>query len=73
MIETGLQRVYNYRKHPRVSKNMLLKWFVIIDNGSMGGTHWNCFYIKYNKSYYFDRFGGQPGKLLPDQLPKPIK
>ena len=23
--------------------------FVIIDNGSMGGTHWTCFIIKDNK------------------------
>ena len=38
----------------------------------MGGTHWVCFYIKDNKSYYFDSFGGSPDKFLLNQLPKPI-
>ena len=38
----------------------------------MGGTHWTCFYIKDNKSYYFDSFGGNPDKFLLQQLPKPI-
>ena len=38
----------------------------------MGGSHWTCFYIKDNKSYYFDSFGGQPDKFLLNQLPKPI-
>ena len=38
----------------------------------MGGTHWCAFYVKDNKSYYFDSFGGQQDKLLLKQLPKPI-
>ena len=38
----------------------------------MGGTHWNCFIIKHDKSYYFDSSGGQPDKFLLQQLPKPI-
>ena len=38
----------------------------------MGGSHWTCFYIKGNKSYYFDSFGGQPDKFLLNQLPKSI-
>ena len=37
-----------------------------------GGTHWVCFIIKDNKSYYFDSFGGNPDKFLLKQLPKPI-
>ena len=38
----------------------------------MGGTHCTCSYIKGNKSYYFDSFGGQPDKFLLNQLPTPI-
>ena len=38
----------------------------------MGGTHWTCFIVKDNKSFYFDSFGGQPDKYLLNQLPKPI-
>ena len=30
------------------------------------------FYINDNKSYYFDSFGGQSDKFLPNQLLKPI-
>ena len=39
----------------------------------MGGTHWCAFYVKNNKSFYFDSFGFQPDKFLLKQLPKPIK
>ena len=42
------------------------------DNGSMGGSHWTCFLVKDNKSYYFDSFGGQPDNILLNDLPKPI-
>ena len=38
----------------------------------MGGSHWTCFLVKDNKSYYFDSFGGQPENFLLNQLPKPI-
>ena len=38
----------------------------------MGGTHWTCFIVKYNKSFYFDSFGVQPDEFLLKQLPKPI-
>ena len=38
----------------------------------MGGSHWTCFYIKDNKSYYFDSIGGQPHIFLLKQLPKPM-
>ena len=38
----------------------------------MGGSHWTCFIVKDNKSYYFDSFGGQPDKFLLNQLPKPL-
>ena len=72
MNESQLQRVYNYSIYTRDSKIHSDKGFVNIDNGQMGGTHWTCFYIKDNKSYYFDSFGGQPGKFLLKQIPKPI-
>ena len=66
------QRVYNYKIYPRDSKIYSDKGFVNINNGSMGGSHWTCFYIKGNKSYSFDSFGVQPDKFLLNQLPKPI-
>ena len=72
MKESQLQRVYNYPIYPRDSKIYSDKGFVNIDNGPLGGTHGCCFYLKDNKSYYFDSFGGQPDKFLLNQLPKPI-
>ena len=72
MNESELQRVYNYAIYPRDSKIYSDRGFVNIDNGAQGGTHWTCFYIRYNKSYYFDSFGGTPDKFLLNQLPKPI-
>ena len=72
MNESELQRVYNYSIYPRDSKNYSDRGFINIDNGSQGGTHWTCFMVKDNKSYYFDSFGGQPDKFLLKQLPKPI-
>ena len=46
MNENELQRVYNYPIYPRDSKIYSDNVFVVIDNGSMGGTHWTCFIIK---------------------------
>ena len=57
MKESELQRVYKFPIHPRDSKTNSDKGFVNIDNGSMGGTHWVCFIVKDNKSFYFDSFG----------------
>ena len=70
--EFQLQSVYNYNIYPRDSKIYSEKGFVNIDNGSMGGSHWTCFLIEDNKSYYFDSFGGQPDRFPLNQLPKPI-
>ena len=56
MNESQLQRVFNYHIYPRDSKIVSDKGIVKIDNGSMGGTHWVCFIIKGNKSFYFDSF-----------------
>ena len=72
MSESQLQRIYKLPIYPRVSKIFSDKAFVDTDNGSMGGTHWTCFIVKDNKSFYFDSFGGQPDKFLLNQLPKPI-
>ena len=72
MNESELQRVYTYPIDLRDSKFHSDKGCVNIDDGSQGGSHWTCFIIKGNKSYYFDSFGGQPDKFLLDQLPKPI-
>ena len=72
MNESELQRVYNYPIYPRDSKVYSDKGFVNIDNGSRGGSHWTCFYIKDNKSFYVYSFGGAPDKFLLNQLPKPI-
>ena len=54
MNESQLQRVYNYPIYPKNSKIYSDKGFVNIDDGRMGGTHWTCFIVKDNKSYYFD-------------------
>ena len=64
MNASELQRIYNYAIYPRDSKIYSDNRFVKIDNGFQGGTHWTCFIVKDNKSYYFDSFGGQPDKFL---------
>ena len=72
MNESQLQRVYNYPIYPRDSKIYSSKGFINIDDGSMGGSHWTAFYVKNNKSFYIDSFGGQPDKFLLKQSQKPI-
>ena len=64
MNESQLQRVAIYPIYPRDSKICSDKVFINIDNGSQGGTHWTCFTVKDNKSFYIDSFGGQPDKFL---------
>ena len=73
MNESELLRVYNYEIYPRDSIIFSDKGFVNIDIGSQGGTHWTCFIVRDNKSHYLDSFGVRPDKILPEQLPKPIK
>ena len=70
--DPDLQGVYNYEKYPRGSKINSDKSFVLLDIGSQGGTHWICFIVKDNKSYYFGNFGGKLDKFSLNQLPKPI-
>ena len=72
MNESQLQRLYNYPIYPRDLKIYSDKRFVKIDNGSQGGTHWTCFIVKDNISYYFDSFGVQPDNILLNRLSKPI-
>ena len=72
MNESQLQEIYNYNIYPRDFKIYSDKGFDNIDDGSQGGTHWTCFIVKDNTSYYFDSFGGLPHKFLLNQLPKPI-
>ena len=38
----------------------------------MGGTHWNGFHRKDNKTFYFETFGVQTGNFSLEQLTKPI-
>ena len=64
MNESQLQRVHNYPIYPRESKIYSDKGFVNIDNGSQGGSHWTCFIVQDNKSYYFDSFGGAPDEFF---------
>ena len=72
MNESELHRVYIYIMYPRDSKIYSDKGFGNVDDGSMWGTHWTCFLVKYKKSYYFDSFGGAPDKFLLNQLHKAI-
>ena len=52
MKESEWQRFCNYSIYPRDSKIYSDKGFVIIDDGSMGGTHWTAFHVKKNKSLF---------------------
>ena len=72
MNESDLQKVFNSNIYPRDSKIYTDNWFINIDNGEQGGTHWTCFIVKYNKSYYFNSFGGRPDKFLLNHLTEPI-
>ena len=46
MNESNLQRVYIHNIYPRVSKLFSDKRFINVDNGSIRGSHWTCFYNK---------------------------
>ena len=72
MNESDLQKVYNYRIHPRKTMKTTDIGFVSIDNGHMICTHWFGFYVRDNNSFYFDSFGRQPGEVLLQQIIKPI-
>ena len=70
--ESELQRVYNKPIYPRDIKICSDKGFFNKNNGSMGGSHWTCFIVKDNKSYYLDSFGRIPDDFLRSQIPKPL-
>ena len=71
MNKSEIQIIYIYNKYPRDIKILTVKAFVNIDIDIMGGTHCVSFYVRGNKSFYFDSFGGHPEKFLPNQLCKP--
>ena len=73
MNEAELQRVYSHNIYIGDSKIHLDKGSSNIDDGRMGGSHWTCFMVKDNKSFYFDSFVGQPDNFLLKQVPKPKK
>ena len=72
MTESQLQKLYKNPIYPRDSKIHSDKVYVKIDDGRMGANYWCAFYVKNNKSFYFDSFGGAHDKFLLNQLPKPI-
>ena len=72
MNESQLRKIYIYPVYPRDSKKLSNEGFVDLDDDSRWGSHWVCYYMKDDKFYYFDSFGGQPDKLLRNQLHKPI-
>ena len=39
----------------------------------MSESHWLCFILIDEKSFYFDSFGNQPDKFLLKHSPKPIR
>ena len=72
MKESELQWVYSYPIYPRDSQRNSDKGFISIDDGSQGGTHWCCFILKDNKSFYNDSFGIHPDKFLLNQSTKSL-
>ena len=72
MNESQLQKIYNYPIYLRDSKIYSDRGYINLDSVFRGGTHWTCFLVIDNKSFYFDSFGGQPDTFLLKQLPKPI-
>ena len=72
MKEYELKRVFIYQIKARYSKTNRDKEFVKTDNREQGGTDWTVFYIKDNKSFYFDLSGGQPYTFSLNQIPTPV-
>ena len=74
MNESEIQKNYNHKYTPETLKFIQIKDLLTQTMAVwvMGGSHWTCFIVKDNKSYYFDSFGGQSHKFLLNQLTKPI-
>ena len=72
MNESQLQKIFNYPIYPRDSKIYSDRGFVNIEDGRLNGSHWTCFIVKDNKSFYFDSFGCHPHRFLLKKLSKPI-
>ena len=45
MSETNLKAVQNFSIHPGDSITTTDNGFINIDDGSMGGLHWICFFL----------------------------
>ena len=73
LSESEIQRLYNYRIYPRDSKQYSYKYFVNIENGTIGGSHWTDFYVKNIRSFFFDCFGESVVKFILNQLLKTNK
>ena len=72
MIKTDMKKLISFVFVQKISILITDKCFADIDNGSMGGNHWTCFYKKDNNLFYFDSFGGPPDTFLRQRIPKPI-
>ena len=72
MDESDLKKAHNYSIYLRDSEITTKKLFVNIDQRSMGGSHWVCFYKKDDDSIYCDSFEVFSDKILPKQLSKSI-
>ena len=70
--ESELHKIWNYTNYPRDSKLPTENGFINFGDGSIGGSHRTCFYIKDNKSFFFDSFGWAPDTYLINQLPQTI-
>ena len=70
MNESELKKVCNYSIYSRDSIITTDKGMVSIDNGSIEGTHWTCFYMKDNFS--FESIAVLPDNFSTNQIPKPI-
>ena len=63
MIDNDFKKVLNYHMYLRYFIITTDKGDITIENGSMEGTHWTCFYKKDNKAMYFGSFGGLADKF----------
>ena len=67
------EKVYKHPVFLRDSKITSDRWFVNVGKGVRGGSHWTSFYIKANKWFCFERFGGQRDSFSLNQKQKNIK
>ena len=68
----NLKKVYIYPPYPTDSTTSSDNGFMKIYVDSMDGSPLRCFFMKDNKSFFFDILGGAPDNILLQQLPKPL-